>query len=106
MPDADAPEQIILPENRAPVSGGSSGRPWGDLNGEEENHARGRNELVLTRLIDAPREKLFRCWTEPALLKRWFARGGGKPGTLTCVVCAGAGSVAALCGSTQRCAAA
>jgi len=30
-------------------------------------------ELVLTRLIDAPREKLFRAWTEPALLKRWFA---------------------------------
>jgi uncharacterized protein YndB with AHSA1/START domain len=31
------------------------------------------NELVLTRLIDAPREKLFRCWTEPRLLKQWFA---------------------------------
>ncbi|MCC8430942.1 SRPBCC family protein [Reyranella aquatilis] len=30
-------------------------------------------ELVLTRLIDAPREKLYRCWTEPALMKRWFA---------------------------------
>ncbi len=30
-------------------------------------------ELVLTRLIDAPREKLFRCWTEPALMKQWFA---------------------------------
>jgi uncharacterized protein YndB with AHSA1/START domain len=30
-------------------------------------------ELVLTRLIDAPREKLFRAWTEPELLKRWFA---------------------------------
>ncbi|MPZ09324.1 MAG: polyketide cyclase [Kiloniellaceae bacterium] len=30
-------------------------------------------ELVLTRLIDAPREKLFRCWTEPELLKQWFA---------------------------------
>jgi len=30
-------------------------------------------ELVLTRLIDAPREKLFRAWTDPALLKRWFA---------------------------------
>ncbi|HET6621373.1 MAG TPA: SRPBCC family protein [Dongiaceae bacterium] len=30
-------------------------------------------ELVLTRLIDAPREKLFRCWTEPALIKQWFA---------------------------------
>ena len=30
-------------------------------------------ELVLTRIIDAPREKLFRAWTEPALLKQWFA---------------------------------
>jgi len=29
-------------------------------------------ELVLTRLIDAPPEKLFRAWTEPALLKQWF----------------------------------
>jgi len=29
-------------------------------------------ELVLTRLIDAPREKLFRAWTEPELLKQWF----------------------------------
>ncbi len=30
-------------------------------------------ELVLTRLIDASRDKLDRCWTEPALLKQWFA---------------------------------
>ena len=30
-------------------------------------------ELVLTRLIDAPREKLFRAWTDPDLLKQWFA---------------------------------
>ena len=29
-------------------------------------------ELVLTRLIDAPRETLFRCWTEPELMKQWF----------------------------------
>jgi uncharacterized protein YndB with AHSA1/START domain len=29
-------------------------------------------ELVLTRLIDVPREKLYRCWTEPALVKQWF----------------------------------
>jgi uncharacterized protein YndB with AHSA1/START domain len=31
------------------------------------------HELVLTRLLDAPRDKVFRCWTEPALLKQWFA---------------------------------
>lgn len=30
-------------------------------------------DLVLTRLFDVPREKLFRCWTEPELLKQWFA---------------------------------
>jgi uncharacterized protein YndB with AHSA1/START domain len=30
-------------------------------------------ELVLTRIIDAPREKVFRAWTDPDLLKQWFA---------------------------------
>lgn len=30
-------------------------------------------DLVLTRLIPLPREKLYRCWTEPELLKQWFA---------------------------------
>ena len=29
-------------------------------------------DLVLTRLIDVPRAKLFRCWTEPALIVQWF----------------------------------
>ncbi len=29
-------------------------------------------DLVLTRLIAAAPEKLYRCWTEPALLMRWF----------------------------------
>lgn len=32
-----------------------------------------KHELVLTRLIDVPREKLFRCWSEPELMKQWFA---------------------------------
>jgi uncharacterized protein YndB with AHSA1/START domain len=30
-------------------------------------------ELVLNRLIDAPPVKVFRAWTEPELLKQWFA---------------------------------
>ena len=30
-------------------------------------------ELVLTRLINAPREKVYRAWTDPEMLKRWFA---------------------------------
>ncbi len=30
-------------------------------------------ELVLTRIVDVPREKLYRGWTEPELMKQWFA---------------------------------
>ena len=29
--------------------------------------------LVLSRLIAAPPAALYRCWTEPELLQRWFA---------------------------------
>jgi uncharacterized protein YndB with AHSA1/START domain len=37
-------------------------------------------DLVITRDIAAPREKIYRCWTEPALIKQWFAP---KPWTTT-----------------------
>lgn len=30
-------------------------------------------DLIVTRIIDAPPEKVFRAWTEPALLRQWFA---------------------------------
>ena len=30
-------------------------------------------ELVLTRLINAPRAKVYRAWTDHELLKQWFA---------------------------------
>ena len=30
-------------------------------------------ELVLTRLINAPREKVYRAWTDSEILKKWFA---------------------------------
>lgn len=31
-----------------------------------------QHELKLTRLIDAPRHALYRCWTEAELIKQWF----------------------------------
>src|SRR5260370_20517285 len=30
-------------------------------------------ELVLSRIINAPRERVFKAWTDPELLKQWFA---------------------------------
>lgn len=32
----------------------------------------GNRELILTRILEAPAGKLFRCWTEPALITQWF----------------------------------
>ena len=29
-------------------------------------------ELVLHRILDAPRDKVFKCWTSADLLKQWF----------------------------------
>jgi len=34
--------------------------------------ANNERELLLSRLIDAPREKVFLAWTNPELLKQWF----------------------------------
>ncbi len=33
-------------------------------------------EVVFTRIFDAPRELLFKAWTDPEHLKRWFAHDG------------------------------
>ncbi len=30
-------------------------------------------ELSITRLIDAPRERIFEAWTNPAMMVKWFA---------------------------------
>jgi uncharacterized protein YndB with AHSA1/START domain len=30
-------------------------------------------DLVLTRVLNAPRDKVYQCWTQPDLLKQWFA---------------------------------
>lgn len=31
-----------------------------------------KTDLVLQRTLDAPCDKLWRCWTEPELLNQWF----------------------------------
>lgn len=36
------------------------------------SHKEGPRELILDRLLDAPRAKVWRCWSEPELLKQWF----------------------------------
>jgi len=38
----------------------------------QENAPIAQRALVLTRVLRAPREKVFRAWTEPELMKRWF----------------------------------
>lgn len=30
------------------------------------------HELTLSRIINAPRDKVWRCWTEPELLMQWY----------------------------------
>ena len=33
-------------------------------------------EVILTRVFDAPRELVFKCWTEPEHLKQWWGPNG------------------------------
>lgn len=36
-------------------------------------------DAVITRVLDAPRELVFRCWTEPAHVARWWLPPGFSP---------------------------
>lgn len=31
------------------------------------------NELVISRVLNAPRDKVFRAWTDPEVMMQWFA---------------------------------
>ena len=42
--------------------------------------AEAQHELVLVREFDAPREKIFKAWTDPVLMKEWFVP---RPWTLS-----------------------
>lgn len=52
------------------------------MNSTDDKASIADRELVLTRIISASREKLFRAWTEPALIKQWFTP---PPFTVTAV---------------------
>jgi uncharacterized protein YndB with AHSA1/START domain len=39
---------------------------------ESANHTLSERELVISRHIAAPREKVFQAWTDPELLVQWF----------------------------------
>jgi uncharacterized protein YndB with AHSA1/START domain len=40
---------------------------------------RSTDQVRVTRVIDAPRKEVFRAWTEPELIRRWWG-----PGEFTC----------------------
>ena len=46
-------------------------------------------ELVLERVLNAPREKLYRCWTTPELIVQWFTPPPFKTTKAVMDVCAG-----------------
>ncbi|MEW5684023.1 MAG: SRPBCC family protein [Pseudomonadota bacterium] len=41
-------------------------------------------EIVLSRVIAAPRERVFQAWTDPAQITRWFGPDGFTVETLEC----------------------
>lgn len=40
------------------------------------NDAADRHELLITRVFDAPRELVFRAWTDPEQMKQWWGPKG------------------------------
>jgi uncharacterized protein YndB with AHSA1/START domain len=61
MPTKTKPKTKPAPKAKAAAPKSAKARPAGD------------KELVISLLLDAPRDKLFRGWTEPKLAKQWFA---------------------------------
>jgi len=41
-------------------------------------------EIVLSRVINAPRERVFAAWTDPDQIRQWFGPAGFKTETLEC----------------------
>jgi uncharacterized protein YndB with AHSA1/START domain len=43
-----------------------------------------QRELVIERIFDAPRELVFKCWTDPEHLARWIGPKGFRGKIVTC----------------------
>jgi len=43
---------------------------------EEVSQTRNRNELTIVRVFDAPREAVWKAWTDPERAKRWWGPEG------------------------------
>jgi uncharacterized protein YndB with AHSA1/START domain len=41
-------------------------------------------EIVLCRVVNAPRERVFAAWTDPNQIRQWFGPAGFKTETLEC----------------------
>jgi uncharacterized protein YndB with AHSA1/START domain len=54
-------------------------------------------ELFLTRIFDAPPDRVFRAWTDPAQLKHWFAPLPWTTSHVDMDVRAGGSSLIVLC---------
>jgi uncharacterized protein YndB with AHSA1/START domain len=44
----------------------------------EKNQNSGERDLVITRIFDAPRELVWKAWTDPELVKHWWGPKGFK----------------------------
>ena len=42
----------------------------------EENENKKINEITITRILDAPRERVWKAWTEPEQAMRWWGPKG------------------------------
>src|SRR5436309_6181260 len=43
---------------------------------EEMSQTRNKNELTIVRVFDAPREAVWKAWTDPERAKRWWGPKG------------------------------
>ncbi|MBU1307255.1 MAG: SRPBCC domain-containing protein, partial [Alphaproteobacteria bacterium] len=53
-------------------------------------------ELVIDRYIDAPRELVWRCWTDPEQLVKWFTPAPWKTKSASMDVRAGGASMVVM----------